>query len=50
LLVRLDDPLIHVARETEIVGIHHELFLGAQNTASLIRRNFFGLARRSFRN
>ncbi len=45
LAVRAHDAMVHVARETEIVGVNNQLL---QNNDSLICRNFFGLARKSF--
>ena len=43
--VSFDDPCVYVACEAEIVGVDDQLL---QKRASLIRRNFFGLARKSF--
>jgi hypothetical protein len=43
--MRLYNTVVHVARETEIVGIYSQT---NQNSASLIRRNFFGFACMSF--
>src|SRR5258708_7721260 len=39
------DALVDVASEAEIIGVRYEEF---QNRPSLMRRNFFGLARKSF--
>ena len=41
---RMHDALIDVAREAEVVGVDDQLF---QNIESLMRRNFFGFARKS---
>src|SRR5580693_7901628 len=43
--VSLDDAFVDVASEAEIVGVGNQQ---SQNIASLMRRNFFGLARKSF--
>ena len=48
--VRLDNAAVHVKRETEIVRVNNETSGGAQKSPSLMRRNFFGLARKSFMN
>lgn len=42
----LEDTAVHVGRETKIVSIYDEPL--AQKMASLIRKNFLGLARMSF--
>ena len=46
--VRFHDALVDVRRETEIVGIHHQLFSRGQNRVNRMVRNFLGLARMSF--
>src|SRR5438105_3878349 len=46
--VRFHDSFIHVLRETEVVGVYHQLFARGQNSLSWILRNFLGLARMSF--
>jgi hypothetical protein len=43
--MRPHDAFVHIARETEIVRVDDQLF---QNSDSLMRRNFFGLERKSF--
>jgi hypothetical protein len=45
--VGLDDALVHIRRETKIVGIDHQLFAPDQNSVSLMVRNFLGFARMS---
>ena len=47
LAMRVDDAVVDVAREAEIVGVRDQVFQ-ALNKPSLMRRNFFGLARKSF--
>ena len=44
LRVSLDDPEVHIASEAEVVRVDDEYCL-CQNSASLIRRYFFGLSR-----
>ena len=46
--VPIHDAAVDVGRKAEVVGIHDQSFGGAQKIASLMRRNFFGLARISF--
>src|SRR4051794_36964860 len=45
--VRVDDAPVHVGGETEVIRIDDQAF---QNRASLMRRNFFGFARKSLNN
>ena len=50
ILMRFDNPAVDVSRVSEIIRIHYKLSLERQNSASLIRRNFLGLARMSLSN
>ncbi len=49
-LVRFDNPSVDVSRKAEIIRIHYKLSRKRQNNASLMRRNFLGLARMSLSN
>ena len=44
--VRLDDAFVHIGGESEIIRVDEQ---PSQNIPSLMRRNFFGLARMSLR-
>jgi len=46
----LQDAFVDVPREAEIIGIDNELLSSNQKIDSLILRNFFGLALKSFIN
>ena len=48
--VRFQDAVVHVGREPEVVGIYDQKLRAAQKMPNLMRRNFFGLARKSFMN